>query len=280
MNILPKINCGFVYLHTNICKGHPNYNKKYIGIKSFFNSKNKETNWKTYIGSYNKKLLKDFKELGWNGFKREYLFIGTMDDVKKKEVEFHQIYEVCNNKEFYNNAKQTTDAFSTLGRKMSIKERKKRSQKMSTYIHIYNKNTGEKKMIDRSQFFQYKDWLRGRPQNSIRIWIHDPLTQEEKYILKEQVVLYKEWKLGRNIKNKNIILNNTKKGCLKSKKQHSKSYSVSSHKNKPFYVKNIILKIPSTFCYNLVVGGNFMNLSKYYTQKVYNGECIKGWSRC
>ena len=280
MKIKPKINEGFVYLHTNINQEHPNFNKKYIGIKSFYNSKNKETNWKTYIGSHNKELLSDFKVLGWKGFKRKYLFVGDINKVKRKEVEFHQRYDVANNEEFYNNAKQMIDTFSTLGRKINSKERKKRSQKMSTYVHIYHKQTGQRKMICKTQLHLYKDWLRGRPQNKERIWINNPLTQEEKYIFKKQIRDFKEWKLGRNIRNKAIILNNTKKGCYKPKKQYSKKYSFTSHNNKPFYVKNDILRVPKTYCYNLANGKQIMNLSIYYTQKVYKGERINGWKKC
>lgn len=281
MEIIPKINYGFVYMHTNINKNNKNYNKKYIGYKSFFKYNGKESNWKTYIGSTNKELLKDFKELGWNGFKRDYLFIGKLKDVREKEIYYHELYKVNTNENFYNKVKQTSFGFSTSGKKMSKEEKGKRSNKMKGYRHIFNKKTMESKMVPSDFKINTEEWQYGRPSNSIRIWIHNTKTKEEKYILKNFLYLFDEklWKIGRNETMKKITRNNLYIGCKKKRTNEARrNMSRSNYKNKKFKVLNKKTNKIFEF-YSLTDCKNNLKLSIHYVKKIYNGETIEEYKR-
>jgi hypothetical protein len=281
MEIISKINEGFVYMHTNINKNHKNYNKKYIGYKSFFKYNGKESNWKTYIGSKNLELLKDFKELGWSGFKREYLFIGKLKDVRKKEIYYHNLYNVNVNCEFYNKAKQTNISFSTSGKKMSNEEKIKRSNIMKGYKHIFNKKTMESKMVPSNLEIDLNEWEYGRPSNKLRIWIHNIKTKEEKYILKNLLNTFDKnlWKIGRNEKMKEITKKNLFFGCRKNKSiKGKKNMSMSHYKNKSFKVLNTKIKKIFLF-YNLTECKNVLNLSIHFVKKIYNGYIINDYVR-
>lgn len=281
MEITPKINQGFVYMHTNINKNHKNYNKKYIGYKSFFKYNGKESNWKTYIGSKNVELLKDFKEMGWSGFKRDYLFIGKLKNVRIKEVYYHDLYNINLNDEFYNKAKQTTFGFSTSGKKMSNDEKIKRSNKMMGYRHIFNKITMESKMVPPNFKINFNDWQYGRPSNTLRIWIHNMITKEEKYILNTLLTTFDKnlWKIGRNEKMKEITKKNLFFGCRKKKSiAVRRNMSISNIKNKKFKVLNI--KTKQEFCfYNLTNCKNELNMSIHFVKKIYNGKVINNYVR-
>jgi len=281
MKIIPKIDYGFVYMHTNINKNHKNYNKKYIGYKSFFKYNGKESNWKNYIGSKNKELLQDFKELGWNGFKREYLFIGNLKDVREKEIYYHNLYNINVNNEFYNKAKQTNFGFSTSGKKMSNEEKIKRSNTMKGYKHIFNKKTMESKMVPSNSIIDLNEWEYGRPSNVLRIWIHNTITKEEKYILKNLLDTFDKnlWKIGRNEKMKNITKKNLFFGCRKKKSLiGKKNMSRSHYKNKNFKILNIKTKEEFYF-YNLTECKNKLNLTTHFVKKIYDGKTVNDYVR-
>lgn len=281
MKIIPKINEGFVYMHININKNHKNYNKKYIGYKSFFKYNGKESNWKTYIGSKNLELLKDFKQLGWSGFKREYLFIGKLKDVREKEIYYHNLYNINVNDEFYNKAKQTNFGFSTSGKKMSNEEKIKRSNTMKGYKHIFNKITMESKMIPSNLKIDSNEWEYGRPSNSLRTWIHNKITKEEKYILKSLLNTFDKnlWEIGRNEKMKEITKKNLFFGCRKNKSIiGKKNMSILHYKNKSFKVLNTKTKETFSF-YNLTECKNKLNLSIHFVKKIYIGDIINNYVR-
>lgn len=281
MEITPKINHGFVYMHTNINKNHKNYNKKYIGYKSFFKYNGKESNWRTYIGSTNKELLNDFKYLGWDGFKRDYLFVGDLKKVREMEIFYHEMYKVNTNHEFYNKVKQTTFGFSTSGKKMSNEEKNKRSNKMNGYKHIFNKKTMQSKMVPSDFKINFEEWEYGRPSNTTRIWIHNIKTKEEKFILNELLNDFdkKIWKIGRNEKMKEITKNNLFFGCRKKKsKEGKKNMSELHYKNKNFYVLNKKTKEKFYF-YSLTDCKNKLNLSIHFVKKIYFGEIINNYIR-
>jgi hypothetical protein len=281
MEIIPKINEGFVYMHININKNHKNYNKKYIGYKSFFKYNGKESNWKIYIGSKNLELLNDFKELGWDGFKREYLFIGNLKDVREKEIYYHNLYNINVNDEFYNKAKQTNFGFSTSGKKMSNEEKIKRSNKMKGYKHIFNKITMESKMVPSNFKINLNEWGYGRPSNVSRIWIHNTITKEEKYILKNLLNTFDKnlWKIGRNEKMKEITKKNLFFGCRKKKSINGKkNMSLLHYKNKSFNVLNKKTKKIFYF-YSLTNCKNKLNISSHFVKKIYNGDVVDNYVR-
>lgn len=281
MKIIPKLNHGFVYMHTNINKKHKNYNKKYIGYKSFFKYNGKESNWETYIGSTNKELLQDFKDLGWSGFKREYLFIGYLKDVREREIYYHELHDVNINDNFYNKAKQTNFGFSTSGKIMSNEEKNKRSNKMKGYRHIFNKKTMESKMVPLGAEINGDEWEYGRPSNMLRIWIHNIKTKEEKYILKNLLNIFNDdiWKIGRNEKMKQITKKNLFVGCKKKKSFITKKNMSLSHcNNKNLKVLNIKTKKEYYF-YNLTDCKNKLNLTTHFVKQIYNGKVINDYVR-
>jgi hypothetical protein len=266
-------------MHTNICKYHKNYNKKYIGYKSFFKYNGKETNWKIYIGSKNKELLEDFKKLGWEGFKRDYLFVGDIKTVRKMEIYYHNLYNVSANTKFYNKANQTNTKFSTSGIQISKEEKNIRSKIMKGYKHIYNTQTLEEKFVSPEYNIDNIVWKKGRPSNKKRFWIYNKITNEEKFVTKKNFIKDDNWIFGRNPSIKSVICDNISKGCKKPKSDKAKiNMSLSHYNNKKFKVLNVKDNKIIEF-YSLTDCRKKLNLSIHFVQLLYRGETIGDYIR-
>jgi len=99
---------GFVYITTNNING-----KQYIGKKYYFYKNDKQSNWKTYLGS-SKLLLADIAKYGIENFSRTILEEAeTEEELAVLEKTYIDSYDAVNNKMFYNLSNNVDKFFTT-----------------------------------------------------------------------------------------------------------------------------------------------------------------------
>lgn len=98
--------------------------KYYIGARSCNKYPTQDTN---YLGSC-KSLLAWFKEHGYAGVVKEILAIySDRKDAIEHEINLHNHFDVAQNNEFWNKAKQTSIGFDTTGTRLSEEVKKQKS---------------------------------------------------------------------------------------------------------------------------------------------------------
>ena len=117
----------YTYLIENKING-----KKYIGVRSCQNDPSTDFYW-----SSSKSLKHEINLIGRDNFRKIILDIfATRKEAVSNEIELHQFYDVGNNPDFYNNAKQTSTGFDTTGMPSPVKgvaktpEQKKKQSKI------------------------------------------------------------------------------------------------------------------------------------------------------
>ena len=96
----------YTYLIENKLNG-----KKYIGVRSSQNDPNTDFYW-----SSSKSLKHEINLIGRDNFRKIILDIfDTRKEAVYNEIELHKFYDVGNNPNFYNKAKQTSTGFDTTG---------------------------------------------------------------------------------------------------------------------------------------------------------------------
>jgi hypothetical protein len=95
-----------------------------------------------YMGSSDT-LTAAIKTQGKKYFSKEILSVWqSKDDAYAEEIRLHELYDVCRNMEYYNNANQTSTKFCTDGR-----------------VVVFDKNTGKTKSVTKEEFQTVTDYV-------------------------------------------------------------------------------------------------------------------------